>query len=236
VGVAVFVAVLHSQRPFVQPELFSGEWETTTASGVHGIHLLIRTYGGPQTFPPQSISIRVYHRQNGQEKWGWWGDNGSVSPVFDGARLRVRDLDVTFDSQTRRWTGTWLLDGESKTVVLEKPTCQSHPLCGTWESRGLSGIIRLHFVQSTDGDLTAWMDQFFLNTWMDKTWIQSQTHGLHLRITSAEPSNLGIEVMAAGGFPARFTGRLSDRYTLEGNWAARDPGMDTRETFHRVQH
>lgn len=148
-GVSVFVAVLHAQRPFVQPELFSGEWETTTASGVHGIHLQISTHDGPRTLPRQSITIRIYHRQNGQEKWGWWGDNGSVSPDFDGVRVRVADLDVTFDSHTRHWTGTWLLDGELKAVVLEKPTCQSHPLCGTWQGRGSWGLVRLHLVQST---------------------------------------------------------------------------------------
>jgi hypothetical protein len=54
---------------------------------------------------------RDHYRQNGQEKWGWWGDNGSVSPDFDGVRLLVRDLDVTFNSRMRRWTGAWLLDG-----------------------------------------------------------------------------------------------------------------------------
>jgi hypothetical protein len=221
-GVAVFVAVLHSQRPFVQPELLSGEWETMTASGVHGIHVYIRTYGGPQTLPPQAINIRIYHRQNGQEKWGWWGDNGSVSPDFDGVRLLVRDLDVTFDSRMRRWTGAWLLDGEANVVVLEKPTCQSHPLCGTWEGRGMWGLVRLHLVQSTDGVLTAWMDR-------------GERHGEHLHVVSSDPLDLTVQTTHAGGLPIRFTGRLSDPSTLEGNWNARGPGMVTRQTFHRVR-
>jgi hypothetical protein len=221
VGASALVAVLHSQRPFVQPELFSGEWETTTASGVHGIHLYIRTYDGPQ---PQAISIRVYHRQNGQETRVWWGDNGSVSPDFDGVRVRVRDLDVTFDSQTRRWTGTWLLDGELKAVVLEKPTCQSHPLCGMWEDRGSLGNVRLHLVQSTDGFLTAWMDRS----------LPDQRHGEHLRVVSSDPSGLEVQTTHAGGLPIRFTLRLTNPSTLEGDWNARSPGQDTRVTFHRV--
>jgi hypothetical protein len=222
VGVAVFVATLDAQRPFVQPEVLSGEWETTTASGVHGVHLQITTYNRPQTVSDQSITIRVYHRQNGQEKWGWWGDNGSASTVFDGERLRVADLDVTFDSHTRRWTGTWFLDGELNTVVLEKPTCQTHPLCGTWEGRGAWGFVRLHLVQSTDGVLTAWMDR-------------AQRHGEHLRVVSSEPSDLRMETTPAGGFTTRFAGRLSDQSSLEGDWNARSPGVDTRQTFHRVQ-
>lgn len=221
VGLPFFVGVLHSQRPFVQPELLSGEWETMTASGIHGIHLSIRTYNGPQ---PQVVHIRVYHRQNGQERWGWWGDNGSISPVFDGVRLTVRDLDVIFDPSTRRWTGTWLLDGELKAVVLEKPTCQSHPLCGTWEGQGMWGVVRLHLVQSADGVLTAWMDR-----------ARVERHGEHLRVVSSDPSGIDVQTTGAGGLPIRFRGRLSDPHTLEGAWNARSPGADTRQSFHRVQ-
>jgi len=217
----VFVAVLHSQRPLVEPELFSGEWETTTASGIHGIHLSLTTDASPQALSPQLIAIRIYHRQNGREKWGWWGDTNSVSPVFDGVRLHIGDLDVTFDSHLRRWTGAWFLDGESKKVVLEKPTCQSHPLCGVWQGRNPSGVVRLHVVQSTDGVLAARMDR-------------SGFHGEHLRVVSSAPSGLTVETMAAAGLPLRFTGRLSNPSTLEGNWRAWSPGQDTRQTFHRV--
>jgi hypothetical protein len=217
--ITVSATALHSQRPFVQPELLSGEWETTTESGVHGIHLFITTYDGPQ---PQTIQIRVYHRQNGHENWIWWGDNGSVSPDFDGVRLVVRDLDVTFDSVSNRWTGVWVLDGASKAVVLERPTCQSHPLCGTWEGEGLWRFVRVHLVQSTDGILTAWMDR-------------GQRHGEHLRVVSSEPSSLEVQTTNPGGFTIRFKGRLLDASTLEGNWNDRGPDANTRQRFQRVR-
>ena len=220
-GVSAFSAVLHSQRPFVQPDLFSGKWETTTASGVHGIHLRISTNDGPQTAAAQFISIRVYHRQNGQEKWGWWVGDDSLSQHTDGVRLHAGDLDVTFDSRMRRWTGTWLIDGQSKTVVLEKPTCQSHPLCGTWEGRSLLGVVRLHLVQSTDGILTAWMDR-------------GQDLGEPLRVVSTDPSGLEVQTDAAAGLPIGFTGRLSNPSTLEGGWNASDPDRTTAQSFHRV--
>ena len=222
VGVPGFVSALHSQRPFVQPELLSGEWETMTASGIHGIHLSIQTYEEPQS---QEVHIRVYHRQNGQERWGWWGDNGSASPVFDGKRLTIRDLDVIFDPSMRRWTGTWVLDGESKAVVLEKPTCQSHPLCGTWEARGSMGLVRLHLVQSADGVLTAWMDR-----------ARMRHHGEHLRVISSDPSGLDVETTAGAGLAFRFTGRLSNPFTLDGDWTPKNPvDFDPRQSFRRVR-
>ena len=141
VGVSVFVAALHSQGLFVQPELLSGEWETTTASGVHGIHLYDQ-HRQRTTAPSSSSPSPFAFITDKTVKKSGAGGAGTVPSrrTFDGVRLRVSDLDVTFDSNMRRWTGTWLLDGETKTVVLEKPTCRSHPLCGTWEGRGLLGL------------------------------------------------------------------------------------------------
>jgi hypothetical protein len=221
VGLRIFTVVLEAQRAFVRPELISGEWETMTASGIHGIHLSIRTYDVPQ---PQVVHIRVYHRQNGQERWGWWGDNGSVSPVFDGVRLTVRNLDVIFDPSLGRWTGTWVLEGESKAVVLERPTCQSHPLCGTWEGQGVMGLVRLHFVQSADGVLTAWMDRARL-----------RRHGEQLRVVSSDPSGFDVQTTFPGGLQFRLTGRLSNPFTLEGAWSPGSPvGFDTHQTLHKV--
>jgi hypothetical protein len=229
-GVAVLVAIGHAQRPIVRPELLSGEWETTTPTGVHGILLHITSYqggAGPGLIGTQSIHIRVYHRQNGQETWGWWGDNGSVSSAFDGVRLRAEKLDVSFDSDMHRWTGTWLLDGESRTVLLERPGCQSHRACGTWEGRRLSGGDRIHFVQSADGVLTAWLDAALGSP--------SQSHGDYLTIVSSDPSNVVVETVSGICCPSRFSGRLSDDgSTWSGEWSSLKSNVDTYQVLRRL--
>src|SRR5947209_4451833 len=70
------------------------------------------------------------------EAWGWYSDDGS-SPIFDGQRLRVAGLDVSFQADMHRWSGTWLLDGETRNVILERPHpaqgAQPTPILGTWE-------------------------------------------------------------------------------------------------------
>ena len=138
---ALLPGVLHGQRPVTQPGPLAGAWETTTAAGTHGIFVRISTHvSGPgerQTITSQSIVVRVYHREDGHETWGWYGDNGAVSSIFDGARLRVVGLDATFHADTQRWSGTWLLDGETRDVVLERPRpdpgSTPNRLCGDWE-------------------------------------------------------------------------------------------------------
>ena len=138
---ALLPGVLHGQRPVAQPGPLAARGkrrrplERTAYSCAS-----VRTQSGPgkpQTITSQSIVVRVYHREDGHETWGWYGDNGAVSSIFDGARLRVVGLDATFHADTQRWSGTWLLDGETRDVVLERPRpapgSTPHRLCGDWE-------------------------------------------------------------------------------------------------------
>jgi hypothetical protein len=133
-----------------------------TTSGIHGVFVSISTHAqGPPDQPVitnQFIGFRVYHRRpDGYETWGWYGDNGSASPIFDGRRLRTAGLDVTFQPDQQRWSGTWLLDGETRAVVLEPPrpasASQSNVMRGEWEvardSIARVGFTALHILQSS---------------------------------------------------------------------------------------
>jgi hypothetical protein len=63
----------HGQRPIAHPELLAGPWAFTDASGVDGIFLHLGTHAEGTAAEPvvtsQSISIGVYHCQNGHDTW-----------------------------------------------------------------------------------------------------------------------------------------------------------------------
>ena len=226
--VVILVAALHGQGPLAEPELLSGEWETTTASGgIHGVWLEINTSRRKKNqTTTQGISVSIYHRQHGQDTGALSSEKGGS---FNGANLRLQSqgMDLTFDARTHRWTGSWLLDGETRKVVLERPTCQSHPLCGTWEGRDPVGPVRFHIAQSSDGFVTAWMDRAAAPT--------NQRHGERLRIVSSEPPNLVIETISAGCCTNRFTGRLTeDRMSLSGKWSSLNLKVDAQQVFRRI--
>ena len=233
---ALLPGVIHGQRPVTQPGSLAGAWETTTAAGTHGIFVRISTHASGsvdrQTITSQSIVVRVYHRVDGHETWGWYGDNGpAVSSIFDGERLRVAGLDATFHADTQRWSGTWLLDGETRDVVLERPRpdpdSTPNRLSGDWEGVPDSAWIassRLHIVQSSDGTLTAWMDRTM--------FAEDQRHGELLRVVSADPSPVILELVSAFGRQYRFTGTLSSEGSrLSGSWN----GLNAQSSFRRIQ-
>jgi hypothetical protein len=92
----VFLGLLSSaaygQRPILQPEVLAGPWELTDATGIHGIFLSLGTHARGTADQPvitsQSVSVRVYHRQNGHETWGWYSLPSSgpadAPSLFDG--------------------------------------------------------------------------------------------------------------------------------------------------------
>jgi hypothetical protein len=244
------VSPADAQRPVVRPELLAGPWETTTPSGTYGIFVKIDTYAQGsqerQIITRQSIQFRVYRRQDGQETsflWGWYDESGSASPVFDGQRLRTGpdgrvQLDVRFQPEMHRWSGTWWLDGETRNVVLEPPNpaagSQVSALRGDWESvpdQPQPGIAftTIHIAQSSDGALTAWMDQTQAGA--------DQRHlGRLLRIISADPSNVLMEEETGVCCPGRFAGVVSgDGSSLSGNWTSLNNVQGTRQSFRRQQ-
>jgi hypothetical protein len=237
-----FVVTTHGQAGTTRPELLSGPWELASPSGVDGIFVMISQgvdrSDHQQTIRGQTTQVRVYHRKDGHETWGWHvvspPDDATVE--FDGRRLRVVGLTATFDQDAARWTGRWLVDGQTREVVLERP----HPakgvtlnaLCGDWE--GLpdatreSVPTRLHIVQSSDGMLGAWMD--FLGV------IQNQSYGKSFKVISADPMNVILQDDSSGTLTIyyRFSGVLSnDGNTITGNWDV-PSGRPARQTFRRI--
>src|SRR5690242_20683862 len=90
--VCLSCAAAYGQRPILQPELLAGPWEVTEESGIDGVFLHLGTHARGTSDPviaSQSITIRVYHRQNGHETWGWYSaasSNGTADAgtMFDG--------------------------------------------------------------------------------------------------------------------------------------------------------
>jgi hypothetical protein len=120
---ACFVVVTHGQAVATRPELLAGPWELASPSGVDGIFVMISQAvdrGDLQTIRRQTIQVRVYHRKDSHETWGWHvvspPDDATVE--FDGRRLHVVGLTATFDQDAARWTGTCSTDGQTREVVL----------------------------------------------------------------------------------------------------------------------
>jgi hypothetical protein len=219
-----------------QPELLSGPWEVADASGIHGILAMIsQTKSNGLT--SENVQVRVYHRKDARGTRGWY----VVSPPrggggqFDGHRLIVAGLTATFDPDGVRWTGEWIVDGQRREVVLERP----HPakgvspnsLCGDWE--GLlepppAPSVRIHIAQSWDGALNAWMDtrQFLMERY------QSQHYGRSMEVVSADPKNIVLQNEASNiQALSRFTGVLSDDgNTITAKWNSRPAVW----TFRRI--
>ncbi len=220
VAAALSIGATRAAPPPVRPETIAGPWETTTPSGTHGMFLRISTHGrGPadqQTITGRTADIRVYHRTAAGEGGGWYRDDR-----FDGERLRVGGLDVAFDADRHGWSGTFSIDGRARRVLLERPRppagSGSCPVCGDWEgvpeSTPLSTPTWLHIMRSSDGALNAWMDRIIA--------VVDQRHGEPLEVLSADPLQVTLALVSAGGPPFRFNGRLSDDgSTLSGRWDA----------------
>ncbi len=226
----------YAQVTIARPELLSGRWEFAHASGVDGILVMI-DQGRVTGLTRETVQVRVYHRKDGHETKRSY----VVSPPrdglapFDGRRLLVAGLTATFDPDTVRWTGEWVLDGNTRGVVLQRP----HPatgvslnrLCGVWE--GLpepapAPSIRIHIVQSSDGALTAWMDSGVVI----REDTQSRHYGRSMEVVSADPKSIVLQNEAATYQTlGRFTGALSsDGNSITGQWS----GRSTLRTFRRI--
>ena len=226
----------HGQLTIAPPELLSGRWEFADASGVHGILVMIHQ-GRAEGRTRETVQVAVYHRKDGRGTRGWY----VVSPPrdgaaqFDGRRIVVAGLTATFDPDTLRWTGEWVLDGDRRQVVLQRPRpakgVSLNSLCGVWE--GLpepapAPSIRIHIAQSPDGTLTAWMDVGVVIT----EGTQSQRYGRSMEVISADPKSIVLQNEAANYQTlGRFTGVLSsDGKTITGRWN----GRSTLRTFRRI--
>jgi hypothetical protein len=231
------VVIARGQGLAIRPELMGGPWEVASPSGVDGIFVKINTHAqGPferQTITSQTVVLRVYHRKDDHETFGWYvvSPPADATVAFDGRSLRVVGLTATFEQNPARWIGTWLFAGQTRDVVLERPRPATgvtpSPLCGDWEglpepTRGMAST-RLYIVQSSDGLLTAWMDRVI--------GVVDQRSGEPLRVVSADPTSVILELESAGGPQYRFNGAISaDGNTVTGHWN----GLNARENFRRI--
>ena len=216
------LASVHGQVVVARPELLAGFWEMTGQSGFDGIFLDISQRGTDAPTSRQTISVGVYRRNYGGEPaWRWYYAPGGGAE-FNGSRLSVGGLTATFDPDARRWTGTWSMDAETKEIVFERPRpgagVNGHPLRGDWDGQpdSLPGTAptRLHFVQSSDGKVWAWMDRIFAYA-----GARSERFGERLLVLSADPSSVMLEMTNHTGPGYRFTGALSDDGNrLTGRW------------------
>ncbi len=245
------LTALHGQQPIPRPEVVAGPWEFAGPSGIEGIFLSISTHAeGTADLPivtNQTVNVRIYHRQDGQETWGWYRPmpcgRAEAPPVVDGQHLCIRSvnngpaLDLVFHAETNRWTGTWTRGDQPQDVVLERPRPPSNfaptPLTGSWDgvwdaSRSWKARTRLHIDQSSDGVLTVWMDRDF--------GLINQRHGELLRLVSLKGRGITLDTTSAGGRRYRFQGTLTaDGLRLSGVWDGGGVGtLNASESFRRM--
>jgi hypothetical protein len=236
------VTTVYTQRPVLQPELIAGPWEVSSPSGIDGVVLEISTSAegssDRRTTMSQTVDIRAYHRKDRRESFRWYRPAatgpGDADAVFDGRRLRIHSdssLDITFDPRAARWTGTWVVDGERRDIVLERPNPAAgvplNQFCGDW------GGLRdptvpwsggLHIAQSADGTLTAWMDRT-----LELPLAEHRRNGESLRVISAEGDALLLELSTSQVTGPRweYAGRLSgDGSHLVGVWGTDSSARD----------
>ncbi len=230
---AAAVAYGSQERMVSHPELLAGAWESARAGGVDGIFLSISTHVQRPTVPSetttQNVHIRLYHREAGNETGGWYiarNFTRDEPAIFDGEHLRLHAvsdgpvIDVRFDPDKQRWTGTWTRDGQSQDIMLERPhrapDATANPLVGDWE--GLPDSVapwraatRLHISESGDGVLTAWLDRIIAPI--------DQRHGELLQVTASEGRTIILSTTPPAGMRYTFRGALSaDGSTLAGTW------------------
>ena len=246
VGPGCLVCPLQAQIPVRDLQVLEGPWECRNPNGIHGVFVTALTSltekGSQQDITSQSINIRVYERQGGQEHWGYFSPSGDPngSTVFESKRLIIHfkdradmpafDLDVRFDPATQHWSGFWSLCDKSQDVVLERPRPKEgvHPstLVGDWEGypdptarfRGAPGT--LHISQGYDGSLTAWLDRTLSGyDPRAQSTHADQRNGEQLSVLSATQSAIVLETVNSFGANYRYEGTLSgDGKSLSGQW------------------
>ena len=247
VGVFLCAGQYNAQILSTNPELVEGPWETTGASGIDGIFLAIATGLNWQT-----INIRVYHRVNGKETWGYFATREKATTesyrmqdahsftLFDGTHLRIHfvdvtglqpfDLDLTFLPNTHEWSGTWSRPGQAPKVTLRrpepKPGLPANAFVGDWATPSAKNS--LHIRQSSDGALSAWLDRAFASS--------DQRNGELLYVFSSTGPELDLERPADTGPAHRYHGTLSNNgQTLTGDWADEGSGrLNAPDRFQKV--
>jgi hypothetical protein len=247
------------QPSVLHPEMIAGPWESASASGIDGIFFqTVTSYKGSpddQEIAFQTTDIRVYHRQNLKEKWGWFSTQFQATPngyttqenkslvLFDGQRLRIHftdtttadlkpfDLDITFSATTPSWTGTWSQRGQSAAVTLKRPTPKNgmkpSGFVGDWNGETVHAFDMQGILQIRQSQ------DGVLSAWLNRKSGRAQRNGEILRVYSA--SGIGLTLETTGGGPFHdYHARLSGHQDLiTGSWSA-GGGFNAPEKFRRI--
>lgn len=259
-GLLLGASQTSEQVAVLQPDLIAGPWESASPSGIDGVFFQILTSYKDQSEHPiafQTIDIRVYHRQDLKEKWGWFSTQFQGTPdgynrqdekslvSFDGQRLQIHftdtttadlkpfDLDITFSASRQSWTGTWSHRGQGSPVTLARPAPKigSTPsgFVGDWKGEtehpyDTEGT--LHFRQSQDGILSAWLDRKMGTDQRDVEF---------LRVYSAPGAGLTLETTNGTGPPYHYHATLSgDWETMIGTWSGAGSRLSAPDKFRRI--
>jgi len=228
--------------PAHHPEQIGGRWETMTPSGIKGLGFEIysQSAGAPGHFVLQQVNVRVYTREGGKEKGGYFAAQYGVKPVpsllpyptsfevFDGRHLRMDftgasdttpfDLDIFFSPKASAWIGTWSRNGKAERVTLTRPKvnngAERNKLVGEWIGQPSPDnsytATTINIRQSADGVLYAWLDQ---------TSCPIQKNGYQLNIESVLDSAVVLKTNNSTFGNNKFRGSLSaDGQKLNGKW------------------
>jgi hypothetical protein len=230
-----------SEIAVTHPESFAGPWETRDAkSGVtDGVLLWATTELRQSAEYLTLLQIKVYHREAGAIKEGWFSANEGPDTTWDGKRLPLRfqpvaagdvavELDLLFDPTERSWSGTFNRGGTAKQVRLLRPGALAKPqsrFVGDWflhfdSARRIPySATCIHVAETGNSTLVVWQDSKsprVINGPMQNEYgreydVQEATFDSISRMASSSKSF---------GNRVTFSGTLSpDGSELEGRWA-----------------
>jgi hypothetical protein len=263
---ACFGRPLQAQIPMRDIQTWEGPWECEHSGRINGVFITAMTSlkenHGQSEITAQSVDIRVYERQHGQERWGDFapGAGGNGSTILGNAQLKIQfkgktDIDpfsltVRFDPAADRWVGAWSLCDPSQQIVLQRPHAAqgmpSSPFVGDWEGRSVMGERpphapgTLHIAQSSDGALTAWLDRSIAGfNPRTQTTQTDQRNGEWLNVVSASENTIVLQTTNPMGALHRYEGTLSsDGKSLAGAWpsvAGSGGSLNAPAVFQRVR-
>lgn len=235
-----------AQIPLNDVQTIEGPWEFTSATGIDGVFISFNSFlndrSGQMAINTQSINIRVYHRQNGIERQGYFspGDSSTSSVVIDAWHLTMSfsghtevgpfAIDLRFDPAAHHWSGNWNSEGKPRDVALERPHLTSavpSQFVGDWVGEATHfAPATLHIRQSSDGQFVGWLDRS-LSTFDPHTNLHStdQRNAELLTVTTADKSKLQLKTTNAFGNAYVYDGAIADDgKTLTGSWPSVDGG------------
>jgi hypothetical protein len=142
------------------------------------------------------------------------------------------DMEIAFDRDSGRWSGSWSLCKRSGGVILERPSKSTSSMpsvfVGDWEGQidpafPFVGGGTLHIRQSMDGTLIGWMDRtrfstrnvshVLLESTADKAIVITFSGGSYKAVLSSDGRSLGGQWYQENSLGPPFTSTSPTRYS-----------------------